>query len=296
MVFHVTKEGAAYYIKWVSKPISEKIYTKFCKWIKSSTDYSQLNPKTMLRLRAYVHELNNTLGGDLTIDCAISIRNIILKDKIIKGYPRMNSKIAEIAGKYNKGVGILNLSHEYDFPPLNLLRGIFLKAGYNPTEIYSVFANKEDPAQLLKDRDLMQYNIASTNDAESTFNIQRTAKIGADNEETFVKFFQAMGIGLRTQDELTREQIEQHGRAVITPDILFTSPVFINGVEVKWIDYKDYTGTKIHFLYSSNVEQAQRYVTKWGPGALCYHYSFIEGILIPSAELLDVRALSIKLI
>lgn len=294
--FHVVKDGSVFHITWTNKPIDVEVYKHIHKWVRSSTDYSQFNAKKIMRLRAFVNDLNNTYGSDVTIECAISIRNIILKDKIIKGYSRMNSRIINISQQYKKGTEIMQLSHEHDFPPLNLLRGIFLHGGYKASEVYAVFANKEDPQKLLHGRDLSQYKIALSNDAESTFNIQKVAKIGADNEESFVKFFQDAGIGLKTQDELTREQIEQHGRAVVTPDILFTSRVFINNIEVKWIDYKDYVGTTIHFLYSSNAEQANRYVTKWGPGALCYHHGFINDLKIPSTMLLDARPLSIKLI
>ena len=296
MKFSVTKNGIECHIVWKNNPIPDEVFMKIYRWVKKSTDYSPLNQRKLMKMRAFVNELNNTYACDVTLDSAISIRNIVLKDKIIKGYSRMNGKIAEIAAKYASGVGILALSKEYDFPPLNLLRGIFLQMGMSASEMYAVFANKENPKSALSGHDLAQFKLALANDAESIINIQKIAKIGADNEDTVVKFFQSLGIGLKTQEELTREQIEKHGRAVITPDILFTTPVYINGTEVKWIDYKDYVGTTIHFLYSSNSDQAKRYHNKWGPGALCYHHGFVSGMTINSTLMLDARALPINLL
>lgn len=91
-----------------------------------------------------------------------------------------------------------------------------------------------------------------------------------------------------------REQVEKFGRAVITPDLLFLDEVYINGVRVHWIDYKDYIGTKIHFLFSSNSGQSGKYTEKWGTGALCYHRGYVEGLVIPGASLLDARSLPVE--
>jgi len=86
----------------------------------------------------------------------------------------------------------------------------------------------------------------------------------------------------------------EYGRAVATPDILFEDEVYINDHRVHWIDYKDYAGTRIDFLYKSNVNQAERYGRRWGPGALCYRWGYLESLSIPMALPLDARALPIK--
>lgn len=284
-----------HHITWTQTPVNETVYNKITKWVRKSNDYA---PMTSGKLRSFgtlVKSLNQKHNSSTTMEQAISIRNIILKDKIIKNFARMNQFIGKIAGEYKAGNGILALSIAYDFPPLNLLRGIFLHLGYDSSRIYSIFANKEDPSAFLNGRDLQQYNAAERNDAESTFNQQLIATIAAENENLVVDYFKSLGIKLTTQDELTIEQKEKYGRAVITPDILFNDRVYINNSRVHWIDYKDYIGTKVKFLYSSNVNQAAKYTAKWGPGAMCYHRSFVQDVQIPGALMLDATALPVIL-
>ncbi len=282
-----------HHITWINKPLSESSYITMVNWVRNSRDYSPTNPK---KIKAIEDVVAGTKDKDFSILQAISIRNIVLKDKIMKNYHRMNANIKKITERYMSGESILNLSAKWDFPPLNLLRGILLHKGIKPTVIYNIFANKSKETNILNDRDLRSLKIAERNDAESTFNQQKITEIAAQNEMHLVTYFISIGIGIKTQDQLTAEQKITHGRPVLTPDILFTDIVYINEHRVHWIDYKDYIGTNINFLYKSNKEQSAKYTKEWGPGAMCYHKSFITDLKIPGSILLDARSLPIQLI
>lgn len=292
--FSIRSEGAVHHIKWKVYPVDRRTYGGIAQWVMRSTDYTPMNKGKMIYLTQLVGDLNGLYGGAVTIEQAVAIRNIILKSKIIKNYHRMNSVIRKVSREYDGGLSIMSLSATYDFPPLNLLRGIFLHKGYDSGKVHAIFTSKRD-LSYLKGRDLAQFVIAEANDAESTFNQQIVTEIAAENEIRFVKFFADLGIGHRTQDDLVTEQTAQFGRAVITPDLLFTDTVFINGARVHWIDYKDYIGTNVGFLLKSNTEQAAKYTVKWGPGAMCYHKSFVDDVKI-GALMLDTSALSIELL
>ncbi|SIP85766.1 Protein of unknown function with TPD sequence-motif [Pacmanvirus A23] len=282
-------------IIWANYPMDDRIYREIYQYIKKSTDYGPLNSKKIKEFEQYLTNLNKKYNCNSTIDQVISVRNIIIKEKIIKNYGRMNNQMHRISKKYDKGKDILTLSELYDFPPLNLLRGILIYKRYDVAKIYSIFANKENPEILLKGRDLKQYYLAEKNDAESTFNQQQIAKIAMKNENLVINFFKKLNIKMKSQDDLVDEQTKKYGRAVITPDLLFIDIVYINGIRIHWIDYKDYIGTNVRFLLSSNTNQAAKYNEKWGPGALCFHKSYVEGMIIPGTILLDARSLPIKL-
>lgn len=281
-------------IQWLNEPMDIRVYDRVSKWIKRTPDYGPMNNQRLNKFKSILDSINRELGVKTPIEQLISLRNIILKDKIIKNYSRMNAVVSRVSADYDSGEDILDLSTHYDFPPLNLLRGILLHKGYNTSALYNIFANKTDPTRLLSGRDLKQFRRAEINDAESTFNQARIAEIAARNEAKFINFFKSIGVALVTQEELTESQKEKYGRAVITPDILFTDEVYINGIRVNWIDYKDYIGTKIHFLFSSNSGQSSKYTDKWGPGALCYRRGYVEGLVIPGSALLDARSLPIE--
>lgn len=284
-----------YHITWKSNPIKSSAFIDIAQWVRNSRDYSPISPKTIKLVSNYTHNINKKYDISMTTDQSLAIRNIVIKDKIIRGYQRMNANIEKMAMGYNSGTDIIELSMKYDFPPLNLLRGVFIYNRLPVKQIYNIFANKENPAQLLSERDLQQYQTADKNDAESTINQRTIAKLANENELAVTEFFRSLGINLLDQDQLTKEQKDLHGRAVITPDILFVDRVMINGVHIKWIDYKDYVGTPIKFLRDSNAAQAAKYKAKWGLGALCFHRSFVDELTLPGSILLDARVLPIKL-
>lgn len=278
-------------LEWRTNPINPKIYDAINDAVLHSSDYSQLDEadarKFLEGLRAH---------APVPFDAAISIRHIAIKQKIIKNYGRMNAKIAKIAREFKSGADIIFLSKKYDFPPLNLLRGIFLELkGYSAKDIYTVFAAKVAPEKILNGRDLREFLIADDADAENTFSQQEISARAYETEMAFVAYVQSLGIKIRTQEELVQSQTIEFGRAIITPDILFVDTVYINGVRVHWIDYKDYAGTKTPFLYKSSLAQVAKYNEKWGPGALCFSYSFVANLEFPGAMLLDISEIKIDL-
>lgn len=290
--FSIVTTGNRHDITWINNPLDAAAYTKIVHWIKSTADWSLKGPDSPAIVK-FTAEINHATGSTVTASQVVACRNILLKQKIIHGYTRVNMQIPKIAAEYAKS-SILALSTRYDFPPLSLLRGILITRGYNESALYKIFANKTEPDILAK-RDLAQFQLATRNDAESTFNQQMAAKVAADNENTVVAFMRSLGIHCKTQDDLTAVQMELYGRPVLTPDILFIDQVWINGTRVHWIDYKDYIGTNVGFLYKSNSKQAAKYAAEWGPGAMCYHRGYVSGLEIPKAILLDATALPILL-
>lgn len=285
--------AATFVLAWDVRTIKRECFTRLQDIFMTETDYA---PAAAERIRGVVADLNRQFDCKLSRGQALSIHNAVVKHKIITNYPRMNAVIDEIARKYIAGSDILDLSKAYDFPPLNLLRGIFLHIGsYTPGELYRLFVNRARPESYLTGRDLDQFLRAFYNDAESTINHDRIARIAEENEQRVVGYFRSLGIRLKTQNELVHEQKKLHGRAIATPDIVFLDDVIINGVRVHWLDYKDYAGTNIPFLYNSNVAQSQRYTAMFGGGAICYRFSFIDELYIPNTLLLNASALPVKL-
>jgi len=207
----------------------------------------------------------------------VSIHHLLVKEKIVTSITRINKNIGKISDDY-KQKSIIELSHKYDHPPLNLLRSIFIYNGYDPRDIYEAFAGREPPQKQFEGRDLAQFNLAAANDADTIINQREAARRAELNENLFVNFFRDAGCKLKTQNDLIAEQMQSHGRAVITPDLLFVEPVIINGAKVQWIDFKDYAGTPISFMLRSNVKQYKKYNQEYGNGLICYRYGIVKSI------------------
>jgi len=274
-----------YNITWSNRVIPLADIKQVGGLVNRTSEYGMVSRKTINALRTRT---------SLTQHQIISARNALLKNKIMSGYNRMNAIVPRIMEEYERD-GVMVLSARYDFPPLNLIRGILLRKQYSASSLHRIFVQKLNAAEVLQPYDMQQYMIAEQNDAESLFNQRNVALIAAANELIFVNFFRSLGIALKDENEIAAEQIAEHGRAIATPDILFLDTVVINGEHVGWLDYKDYIGTNVRFLYMSNVKQAHEYEKRWGAGAICYHHGFIAGMHIPGAMLLDAHALLIKL-
>ena len=87
--------------------------------------------------------------------------------------------------------------------------------------------------------------------------------------------------------QLVARQTRKYGRAIITPDILFLDHVFIDGIQIYWIDVKDMICSDVQFIYASAKKQAAKYHDKWGIGAIVYMHGIVDKIEIPGAIICD---------
>jgi len=261
------------------KLIPHAIFVQFAKMVTSSADYTYMTVDSPEYSRFM--EAAKAIVGDEPITPAqlLTMRSSILKNKVIERFKLMFRGLHNISAEYGRGIGILTLSQTYDFPPLHLMHAIlrFRNGG------------RKTNAADLTGRDSEQFKLAYNIDITSGHNDIKTARDAADAEAAFVARVRSLGIPLKDQADLTAEQELSHGRAIITPDILFTAPVRINGADVHWIDFKNYVGADIAFLRASNHKQASRYVDKFGAGAFAYAGGVVEGTSIPGAIMLDAR-------
>ncbi len=286
-------------ITWTAQPVGFDAYRALFAYFWKSTNYAPISAARRKTIQAETANINKRFKTKINMYQAMSIHHMVMKEKVIRGYGRMNTKIPIIAEQYNAGTDIVKLSEEHDFPPLNLLRGILLYNGFNAAVIRKLFSAKDDIDNLVKStltgRDVVQFKRALKNDADSVFDQQEVARMAQQNEDAFVDYFRKIGIRLRTQEQLAQIQTIQHGRPVITPDLLFLDVVYINGAQVNWVDYKAYFGSDVRFIYDSNLKQARRYAQHYGIGAVAYQMGFVDGLGLEGAIPLDCQCLADKI-
>uniref|UniRef100_A0A6C0C854 CDAN1-interacting nuclease 1 n=1 Tax=viral metagenome TaxID=1070528 RepID=A0A6C0C854_9ZZZZ len=291
--YSVTDDNT-YHIQWINLPIQHKIYTHIKKMLSKSNDYTILNKRNERRLLGEFQGINKYYGTNIKIDQYISLRNTLLKQKMINNYYQIKRRIGSATDEYNGGENIMILSKRYDHPPCNLLKSIFICQGYDELSINKLFRLKMDDVEVLSVYDCKQYGLAERFDIDSMTQQLKIAEVATSNEILFVDFFKKMGINLSTQEELVNEQMESHGRAVVTPDILFIDVIYINKVRIHWLEYKDYACTTVQYLLPRNIKQVEKYTKTWGTGAICYNHSFVDNISIPGTVILDATALGIN--
>lgn len=199
-----------------------------------------------------------------------SIRNTLIKQKIVVRHTTILKNRDAILAEYERGADICALSVKWGYPPLYLLRAVLnWKGDFTSGQITALFG-PSPPVDILGERDGAAMTRARMCDSEPLqADVARAAQIA---EDKFVRRF--LHIPHRTQLQLVLEQTAQHGKPVTTPDILFNEPILINGKQVNWIDYKAYVGVHGTFIMDKIAKQSKRYRQAYGPGAIVFGGGF----------------------
>ena len=258
-------------ITFPQKPIPQAEFVALRNYFIKSADYSVIDEDGPLILEG------KKLAPSLTTRQIFAIRSSVMKNKIINRFGYL-ARISEKAARgYSDGKSIIELSTAFDFSPIHLFRAIMESEGKN--------------LDNLAGRDAEQYDLAVKNDMAASDKEHETAKRAEDAERRFVEHVRSFGVEMKTQEQLVQEQIKSAGRAKLTPDILFTRPILVNGEYANWLEFKNYVGAPIGFISKSNAKQAKKYYKAYGPGAICYSGSFVSGHKIKHARLLDVSSI-----
>lgn len=196
--------------------------------------------------------------------------NAKLHERVIDRMRKIRIKAtSEIISTY-KTVGILPISQTLDYPPWPLFLAI-TKKWRNLTRF-----------------DTEQKKIAMLNDIQSP-DAQQIGKKNADLfEEVVIKYFRSLGVKLKDEDDLKKEQIAKYGRPIWTVDLWFAdNPIHINGHKVHWIECKNYMFTDVKLFQRSVTKQVTKYHEQWGPGAVVFSHGSVIPLNVDGVLLLD---------
>ena len=227
---------------------------------------------------------------DMTLDQALSLRSAMLQQKTVYSHGQLQARGKALYRLYREGATIVSLSKKFDFPPMNIFRLILKEMGWSKSRIKETL---RAPSKF-KERERKEFEKAEAADRVSNVDQSETHYRADIFEDILADWFENQGVRVRRQGEMVKEQMEEHGRPVNTPDLLFLDHVEINGEPVAWIDAKHFYGADVNFQRKKIVKQAGRYVDTWGQGALVFRHGFCENIHIPGTVLLDCGPLDLE--
>lgn len=246
-----------------------------------------------------VARCNHDHQTHVPLSAALAMRAPINIDRAAKSHMLMLKDINDITQRYLAGEDIVNIAKEKCYPPAGVFRRVLLHRGMSELTVKSLVGRlptSEHPlCRHLCSRDIEQLHAAWNADAVSPAVIVRRTSEAAKAEAEFVEWFKTQGVKFKTQAELTAEQTAEFGRPMITPDVLILGDYRVDGIQLHWIDFKDYIGCPTYQILQSCKEQAAKYTEKWGQGAFCFHGGYIENMKISLAGLRpDPRLLANK--
>lgn len=229
-------------------------------------------------------------GYKMTLEQALSLRSALLQQKTVYGHGRLRSQGKNMLRLYKEGVSVVDLSTRFDFPPMNIFRIILTEMRWSKSKIKE---SLRQPSKLSK-RERTEFEAAEAADRVSNVDQGESQERADLFEDILADWFEDQGVRLRRQPEMVKEQKQDLGRPVRTPDILFLDHVEINGKPVAWIDAKHFYGADVDFQRKKMAKQMARYIEEWGSGAVVYRHGFSANLFMPGCTLLDANVLDLK--
>ena len=228
-------------------------------------------------------------GYKMTLEQALSLRSALLQQKTVYGHGRLRSQGKNMLRLYKEGVSVVDLSTRFDFPPMNIFRIILTEMRWSKSKIKE---SLRQPSKLSK-RERAEFEAAEAADRVSNVDQGESQERADLFEDILADWFEDQGVRLRRQPEMVKEQKQDLGRPVRTPDILFLDHVEINGKPVAWIDAKHFYGADVDFQRKKMAKQMARYIEEWGSGAVVYRHGFSANLFMPGCTLLDANVLDL---
>ena len=230
----------------------------------------------------------NLKGKAMSLEQALSLRSALLQQKTVYSPTRCNRgpTCVRLTTKAYPSLSCPNAStsrHEH----LPHRAG---REGLGQDENQGVL---QDPKRL-KQREREEFEAAEAADRVSNVDQSESAEAADLFEEILADWFEDQGVRLRRQPEMVKEQSQEHGRPIRTPDLLFLDHVEINGEPVARIDAKHFYGADVDFQRKKMAKQMNRYIEEWGAGAIVYRHGFCANLFIPGVTLLDAGPLDLS--
>ena len=266
-------------------PVDYNLEMKLANAVLIKGNYKKLNDKQIDKLNRYISKKKLSLQ----IEDILSIRSAYMTMKIMKDSNRLKSSLKKIYKLYKKNISLKEISKKYDLSPIPLIKNIFYRKSYSKEIVKSFFYSKN--LDKLNEFDKNQLNFAIQNDI---FNkVVQTEQI--ENSENFElevsKFLHKNNIKFKTQEELSKEQIQKYGRPINTPDFLIISDFYINNKKINWIDAKNFYGANTFLVKKKIKKQVKKYIDEYGFGAIFFSLNFSEKLNFDNVLLVSYKSI-----
>lgn len=251
--------------------------------------FRKLDQKEINKLESFVYKFNKGYKEyQVSTEKCLSIRSAYVKEHVIRNINKIISKIDVIKEEF-KSKDIIELSIKYQHPPVSLLKLIISNHLMRKKKRKREgLPNKKQLKNILKSHE--QFKLAEENDIFASTDQKECQENAERFERELEKYLKDKNVKFKTQEDLTKEQIEEHGKAINTPDFLILSKLKVNGREINWIDAKNFYGANT-FLVRKSRKQFKRYTNEWGHGAAIYRYGFGSKLHFKKTMLINYESL-----
>jgi len=178
----------------------------------------------------------------------------------------------------------VKICNKNEIPPFVLLarwlisNGIVKSFKQLTTFIRSGTTNQNGSIKVLRNASLHRFAVGVSKADGSSFQFEDRVKesanqleqLGFDALEELLFDHGMHGVSLLTEQQQKREwRKSDKSESLLTPDVLFSDPVQINGQKVKWVDFKNYfVSQRDSFMFKKLKQRCEKYTQRFGSGAI----------------------------
>ncbi|KAL7531044.1 hypothetical protein ACHAXR_007685 [Thalassiosira sp. AJA248-18] len=282
-------------------PVEKEIQLLMSGTLLRRGEFGPLYGSRALELELECAELGLAFHQALSIRKQLMLRKLLKEgSRKLKDEKKMNVIIRKFEQQHKP---LLEIAQEYDLPPVSIFRAIMAPRvlSANPRftgldrkrpagRIIQSIINEADENHVddfLTDWEVNELRTAKENDVVG---YQTNCTAAKDWEDSIYSFLDEQGINYATEESLRLQGCETIG----TPDCLLLDDLFINGKQIKWLEFKSFYASGLkennYFTKKAVSNQIEKYDAEFGrSGAVILKHGFSEKISqkYPSTLFLD---------
>jgi hypothetical protein len=248
----------------------------------SHTNFQIISEDDQKFYERQAHILTNKyhLDFDITHMQLCAIRGMEMQIYIGISKAKIKELSKQIKEDFQNGFDLTLIADKHKLPYILTLKQLCEDFGYNQKETKH-FLRKDKPfpdelAALNGELDhilkLDPTSSLNSNDAK-TRSIEFEDLVAKKLSDLHIKFKTEVHIKEEADAAAANADGDDNAEPLLTPDFLFTDPnqnIKLNGIEIKWIEVKNYPYYKHRFLEKNVQKQAKKYYNKYGNGVFIF--------------------------
>ena len=247
----------------------------------SHTNFQIISEDDQKFYERQAHILTNKyhLDFDITHMQLCAIRGMEVQIYIGMSKAKIKELSKQIKEDFQNGFDLTLIADKHKLPYILTLKQLCEDFGYN---------QKETKHFLRKDKPFPDELAALNGELDHILKLDPTSSLNSNDaktrsiefEDLVAKKLSDLHIKFKTEVHIKEEADGAAANAdgddvepLLTPDFLFTDPnqnIKLNGIEIKWIEVKNYPYYKHRFLEKNVQKQAKKYYNKYGNGVFIF--------------------------
>ena len=216
------------------------------------------NEKNTIYMNQQLKEINNKYNSNIKLYSVLALRGMEIGERSKRQGVKVMQQGPKLLEEYTSGKSIVSLAISFGILPIMIAKQLVTE---NPS-----LKNKSDISEIFAVEEIRN---------------EKTRREAELFESDIKAFLDKQKIIVQTENDL-----KSQGKT-LTPDFYFPTPIKINGIEVHWLEVKNYPAIDHELTIKSIRLQLEKYTNQFGYGAIAFNGGIMCNIENYGALVLD---------